>query len=138
MKRHFTVSGANAECVQAFGGFWKDFNGAHFSIDNDRLVLVTLRGTNTLLEHFVGLLDCARAARDGTEFEQRLTTDGFISDKAVQYCQEVQKIIGDLEGKTVTAADLWPFLRVLHVLSLDLHTVADQLTFQSARQVECV
>ena len=126
VKRHFTVSGANAECVQAFGDFWKDFNGAHFSIANDRLVLVTLRGTNTLLEHFVGLLDCARASRDGTEFEQRLTTDGFISDKAVQYCQEVQTIIGDLEGKTVTTADLWPFLRVLHVLSLDLHSSTRQ------------
>jgi hypothetical protein len=63
VKRNFTVSAANDECVQAIGDFWKDFNGAHFSIDNDRLVLVTLRGTNTLLEHFVGLLDCARRAR---------------------------------------------------------------------------
>jgi hypothetical protein len=89
-------------------------------------VLVTLRGTNTLLEHLVGLLDCARASRDGTEFERRLATDGFISDKAVQYCRELQNIIGDLEAKTVTAAELWPFLRVVHVLSLDLHSSTRQ------------
>jgi hypothetical protein len=126
VKRNFTVSAANDDCVQAIGDFWKDFNGARFSADNDRLVLVTLRGTNTLLEHFVGLLDCARASRDAAEFEQRLAADGFISDKAVQYCREVQKIIGDLEGKTVTAADIWPLLRALHVLSLDLHSSTRQ------------
>ena len=46
---------------------------------DDRLLLVTLRGTNRLLEHFVGLPDCARAARDGAEFEHTLPTKGFIS-----------------------------------------------------------
>lgn len=129
VKRNFTVSAANDECREAIGDFWKDFkNGGCFTSLDDRLVLVTQRGTSTLLEHFVGLLDCARAARDGDEFEQRLGTDGFISDKAVQYCREVQKIVGDLEGKAVTAAELWPFLRVLYVLNLDLHS--------STRQVE--
>jgi hypothetical protein len=127
VKRNFTVSAANDECTQAIGDFWKDFaNGERFSPADDRLVLVTLRGTNTLLERFVGLLDCARASRDGAEFEQRLATDGFISDKAVQYCRELQKIIGDLEGRPITAADIWPFLRVLHVLNLDLHSSTRQ------------
>lgn len=112
--------------MQAISDFWQDFNGDLFSTDNDRLVLVTLRGTNTLLEHFVGLLDCARASRDDVEFEQRLATDGFISDKAVRHCRELQKTIGDLEGRTVTAANIWPFLRVLHVLNLDLHSSTRQ------------
>src|SRR5712692_1202318 len=127
VKRSFRVSAADDECRKAIGDFWQDFkNSALMSPVDDRLVLVSQRGTNALLEHFVGLLDCARAARDGAEFEQRLATDGFISDKAVQYCRELQKIIGDLEGKPVTAADIWPFLRVLHVLSLDLHSSTRQ------------
>lgn len=126
VKRSFTVSASDKECVQAVGDFWKDFNGPHFSIAHDRLTLVTLRGTNTLLEHFVGLLDCARAARDGAEFEQRLATKGFISATAERYCGEVQKIIGDIEGRPVKAADIWPFLRALHVLSLDLHSSTRQ------------
>src|SRR5713101_24859 len=127
VKRNFTVSAANDECRQVIGDFWKDFKSTdRFSPADDRLVLVTLRGTNTLLEHFVGVLDCGRASRSGQEFEQRLATDGFISDKAVQYCGELQRIIGDLEGKPVTAADIWPFLRVLHVLSLDLHSSTRQ------------
>jgi len=131
VKRSFTVSASDKDCVQAIGDFWQDFNSAdRFSPADDRLVLVTLRGTNTLLEHFVGLLDCARAARDGAEFERRLATEGFISDTAVRYCGELQNIIGELEGKPVSAADIWPFLRVLHVLSLDLHNSTRQAEAQ--------
>ena len=126
VKRSFTVSGSDKECVETITDFWKDFNAPHFSKDHDRFTLVTLRGTNTLLRHFVGLLDCARAARGGVEFEQRLATEGFISNTAVRYCGELQKIIGTVEGKSVTAADIWPFLRALHVLSLDLHTSTRQ------------
>ncbi len=127
VKRSFTVSAADDNCKQAIKDFWKDFKSPdRFSPEDDRLVLVTLRGTDTLLKHFVGLLECARAARDGSEFEHRLATKGFISDKAVHYCVELQKIISELEGHPVTAAGIWPFLRVLHVLSLDLDTSTRQ------------
>jgi hypothetical protein len=127
VKRSFSVSASDKDCVQTIGDFWKDFNNASlFSPDADRLALVTLRGTNTLLEHFVGLLDCARASRDGADFAQRLGTEGFISDKAVVYCAALQKIIGALEGKALTPVDIWPFLRVLDVVSLDLHTSTRQ------------
>lgn len=126
VKRQFTVSAANDECVQAIRDFWQDFKGANFLADSDRLVLVTLRGTKTLLEHFVGLLDRARASRDGSEFGQSLGIEGFISKKAIEYCGELQKIVGDFENKTVTPAELWPFLRVLYVLNLDLHSSTRQ------------
>ena len=106
--------------------FLEGFQLLALSKDHDRFALVTLRGTNTLLEYFVGLLDCARAARSGVEFQQRLTTEGFISNTAVRYCSQVENIIGDIEEKLVTAADIWPFLRALHVLSLDLHSSTRQ------------
>ena len=125
VKRSFTVRASDQACVQAITDFWKDFNASHFSKDH-RFALVTLRGTETLLKHFVGLLDCARAARDGVEFEQRLATEGFISKTAVRYCGVLREIIGNVEGQPVTAADIWPFLRALHVLSLDLHTSTRQ------------
>lgn len=125
VKRSFTVRASDQACVQAITDFWKDFNASHFSKDH-RFALVTLRGTETLLKHFVGLLDCARAARDGVEFEQRLATEGFISKTAVRYCGVLRGIIGNVEGQPVTAADIWPFLRALHVLSLDLHTSTRQ------------
>jgi hypothetical protein len=127
VKRSFTISAADEECKKAIGDFWKDFKKADpFNPEHDRLVLVTLRGTNTLLENFVGLLECARGAADGEEFQRRLSLDGFISKKSVHQCNELCQIVSALEGTPVTGKDLWPLLRVLHVLSLDLHTSTRQ------------
>jgi hypothetical protein len=60
------------------------------------------------------------------EFEARLATEGFISAVAVDYCGELRKIISGIEVRPVAGADLWPFLRILHVLSLDLNTSTRQ------------
>lgn len=123
VKRSFTISAADDECEKAIGDFWKDFKKADpFNAQHDRFVLVTLRGTKTLLEYFAGLLDCARGAADGEEFERRLSLGGFISKRSVHQCNELCEIVSKLEGTPIAAKDLWPFLRVLHVLSLDLHT----------------
>ena len=127
VKRTFTVSSTDEDCKKAVLDFWKDFkNAQQFSPAADRFALITFRGTNTLLEHFSGLLDCARAARDGAEFESRLATPGFLSAKAANYCDEIRKIVGESEERSVSAAEVWPFLRVLHVLSLDLNSSTRQ------------
>lgn len=127
VKRTFTVSATDSECKKAVQDFWKDFrNPQQFSPAADRFALVTLRGTNTLLEHFSGLLDCSRAASDGAEFERRLAIPGFVSSKAVQYRDEIQTIISETEGRSVSASEVWPFLRVLHVLILDLNSATRQ------------
>jgi len=127
VKRTFTVSATDDECKKAVQDFWKDFkNPQLFSLAADRFALVTFRGTNTLLEHFSGLLDCARAARDGADFGRRLATPGVLSVKAVHYCDEIRAIIGEFEAKSVSVVEIWPFLRVLHILSLDLNTATRQ------------
>ena len=127
VKRTFTVSATDDECKKAVQDFWKDFkNPQQFSPDSDRFVLVTLRGTDTLLRHFSGLLDCARASRDEGDFEHRLNTPGFIDKRAVRYCNEIQKIVSEAEDRDVSLAEVWPFLRVLHVQSLDLDTPTAQ------------
>jgi hypothetical protein len=127
VKRSFTVSATDDDSKKAFQYFWTDFkNPQQFSPATDRFALVTLRGSNTLLEYFAGLLDAARAAPDGMEFERRLATKGFLNAKAVQYAQEFRTIIGAMEGGSVSAADIWPFLRVLHILSFDLNTSTQQ------------
>lgn len=123
VKRTFTVSERDEECRQVVQNFWKDFKTRPaFAPSVDRLVLVTLRGTQALLEHFSGLLDAARAARDEAEFEHRLTTPGFLNAKAIQYCSVIRAIIDAAEGVLVPIHEVWSFLRVLHVLSLDLAT----------------
>lgn len=131
VKRTFTVSAADEDCRAALQDYWTDFKALdRFAPELDRLVLITQRGTNALLTDFVSLLDCARAARNGVEFNHRLETVGFISKKAVHYCKEICKIVSDLEGRVVTATDLWPFLKVLYVLSLDLDTSTRQTEAQ--------
>jgi hypothetical protein len=127
VKRSLTISATDDECKKAIGDFWKDFKKASpFDPRHDRLVLVTLRGTDTLLKDFVGLLDCARGAAHGEEFVRRLSLDGFVSKKSEHQCRKLCEIVSALEEAPVTAKDLWPFLRVLHVLSLDLHTSTRQ------------
>lgn len=127
VKRSFTVSAANDECKKAFQDFWADFKDvAHFNPATDRFALVALRGTNTLLDHFAGLLDAARAARDAAEFAQRLAIRGFLNAHSINYAKEILTIISAVEGRSVSASELWPFLRVLHVLSLDLNTATQQ------------
>jgi hypothetical protein len=127
VKRAFSVSVTDEECKKAMQDFWKDFkNVTQFSHSADRFALVTLRGTNTLLEHFSGLLDCARASKDAADFEHRLTKPGFISRKAIKYCDDIRSIVSDLERRDVAVSEIWPFLRVFHVLSLDLNTSTRQ------------
>lgn len=127
VKRTFTVSASDAECVKAIGDFWKDFkNTGVFNPASDRFALITLRGTNVLLEHFAGLLDCARSASNAAEFEHRLSTKGFVDAKVVAYCNVVQTIVGGIERRTMTVQDVWAFLKSLHILSLDLVTATAQ------------
>ena len=145
VKRTFTVSANDSECKKAIQDFWQDFsNLQQFSPDSDRFALVTQLGTTTLLQHFTSLLNCARASRDAADFEHRLNTPGFSSKKSVQYCDEMRKIIGEIEERDVSVGDIWPFLCVLHVLSLDLASASGQteaiikslLTHTSGKPVE--
>ena len=127
VKRRFTMSSSDEECVKAVTDFWLDYkNGAIFNPAYDCFILVTLRGTNVLLEHFVGILDCARACSTSTEFEGRLQTPGLLRQTAITYYQELLTIIGKVEGRPMGPPDLWAFLRVLHLLSLDLNTSTSQ------------
>ena len=127
VKRTFTVSANDPECKKTLQNFWKDFNNSQmFSPARDRFALITLLGTTTLLQHFGSLLDCARASRDEVDFRHRLDTPGFISKTSIRYCNVIRKIIGEIEGEDVSVCDVWSFLCVLHVLSLDLASASGQ------------
>ena len=128
VKRTFTVSANDPECKKAIQNFWKDFNNSQqFSPDRDRFALVTRLGTTTLLQHFSSLLDYARASRDEADFEHRLDTPRFMNSKSVKYCNEVRKIIGEIEERDISVGAVWPFLRVLHVLNLDLSSASGNI-----------
>jgi len=125
-KRRFTVSAADTECVKTISGFWSDFSNPDFVQPTDRFVLTTLHGTNVLLHDFVGLLDAARYAQDGADFERRANLDGMITSHAKRQLSEIQKILAATLDAEPTLPELWEFLRLIHVQSLDLTTATAQ------------
>ncbi len=127
VKRSFTISSENDACQKAFADFWQDFkNSANFSPETDRLALITLQGTNLLLDKFGSLLDFARASVDGSDFERRIKIDGLLSKTARKQAETIQSILEKSFATTINADDFWRFLCVLHVISLDLTTKTAQ------------
>ncbi len=120
-KRTFRVSSSDEHCQKAILDFWRDFRASDlFDPETDRFAIVTLRGTNALLEDFSALLDAARVERSGDEFQSRLAKSGLLSKEAIRYCDEICRIVERAETRRVDRAEIWPFLRVIHILSLDL------------------
>lgn len=127
MKKTFTVSSRNEECQKTFIAFWKDFQDAsHFNRDRDRLALITMRGTDTLLKRLNALLDCARASISAADFSHRVTTDGYLHQTARQHEAAIRTIVESTTGGTVSDDEFWRFLKVIHVLSFDLNTSTAQ------------
>ncbi len=125
VKLQFTVSEKDEICKKAIADFWADFKGSKFDPEKDRFALITLRGTNVLLDGFNSLLDCARASADATDFMRRLTVDGFLSKTARGYAAAIRRILDDADAPP-TDEQFWRFLSVLHVVSFDLGTASAQ------------
>jgi hypothetical protein len=65
VKRSFTVSAADEDCIKTFTDIWHDFrNPSGFQPGQDAFAIITRHGTNVLLEHFGVLLDSARVSAE--------------------------------------------------------------------------
>ena len=123
-KRSFNVSEVDSDCKKTFAGFWMDFNARdRFNPARDALLLVTLRGTQTLLNGLGGLLDCARNSSNEEDFKNRISLPGYLTQKARDYSRVIKSIIEPLEpGNAISDQDFWRFLKVIHILPLDFTT----------------
>jgi len=127
VKRSFTVSATDEDCVKTFTDFWLDFvNARCFLQGTDAFAVITRHGTNVLLEHFAPLLDSARVAATSAEFFARLSTLGLLSAKSVAYASAVRQILDAAKGAPVTDDELWQLLRHVYVLSFDLNSTTCQ------------
>lgn len=127
-KRSFTVSASDPECTKTFKDFWDDYRDpGRFDPVNDRFVLATMRGTDSLLRSLGGLLECARAASDSGDFLARLTVPGVVEAKAKSYLEVITAIVSDTGGGTPSHEELWSFLRVVYILGVDLTTDTGQV-----------
>lgn len=127
VKRSLTASYSDEDFKDAILDAWLDFkSGVNFDKESDHFVFVTLLGSVTLIRFFSGLLDCARVSKDGSDFRHRLTTPGFLHAKVGAYCDAVQKILDESEGRSVTFDELRDFLRFIYLLCWDLNTATAQ------------
>ena len=126
-KLGFTVSASNPECIKTFSGFWTDFRAQGlFDPELDILVLVVQRATNVIMKGLGGLLECARAASDHTDFGDRLHTLGFVSNDVRKAAKAIKQIIGSSDAPVPSEPDFWRFLKRIFVLTLDLDTSSAQ------------
>ena len=126
-KRGFTVSASNPECIKTFSGFWTDFRAPGlFDPELDILVLVVQRATNVIMKGLGGLLACARAASDHTDFRDRLNTPRFVSNDVRTAAEDIKQIIESSETPVPSEPDFWRFLKCIFVLPLDLDTSSAQ------------
>jgi hypothetical protein len=120
VKRTFTVSESDEDCVKTFVAAWADFNNAAlFNKSHDALLLVTHLGTNRLLGDFGALLTQARASSTAVEFEARRSGKGLLNKRSTADYETIKKIIETSIGVAIATADLWDFLRAFYVLSYD-------------------
>ena len=126
-KLGFTVSASNPECIKTFSGFWTDFRAPGlFDPELDTLVLVVQRATNVIMKGLSGLLACARASSDHTDFRDRLITPRFVSNDVRNAAEAIEKIIEISETTVPSEPDFWRFLKRIFVLHLDLDTSSAQ------------
>ena len=127
VKLTFSVSVSDEDCRETIQGMWEDYLASdRFEACTDRLAIVTLHGTSTLLRDFNSLLLCARAAAAAEDFSRRLSLEGYISKRAQKQNAAVLKILSGHAGSAVEADSYWRFLRTVNVLSYDLNTPTAQ------------
>ena len=127
IKRSFSVSPQNAECISTIQGMWEDFvadDRLRYPID--QLCVIVLHGTSIILHDFSSLLQCARATKDVEDFDRRISLEGYVSKKAKAQNDALQAILKNHLGKAPEPLLYWQFLRSLNVLTFDLNTQTAQ------------
>jgi hypothetical protein len=121
VKRAFSLSAADSECVQTLRGALADFrNSAQFDQQRDVVAVVTSSLSAKLARGLRTLLACARASLTAADMARRLAIPGYLGKPALGYHKTIGKILAGAEGGAPSAEELWQFLRRFHVVDLDL------------------
>lgn len=127
VKRKLVISRHDKDFRKTIADAWKDFNAKNpFNPDADAFAIVTLRGTELLLNHFVALLDCARFCQDANDFSRRLTSPGLVSKTAQKYYHEACAVIEQEMKRPQAPGDVFAFLKRIYLLSFDLNSPTAQ------------
>jgi hypothetical protein len=127
VKRKLIVSRKDDDFRDVISNAWQDFRaGNPFDANTDAFAIVTLRGSESLLNHFLALLDCARFSKDAEDLGSRLATPGFLDKTVSRYYKEICGVIGEAMEQSAEPGAIFAFLNHLYLVSFDLNSATAQ------------
>ena len=120
--KHGLSIGATRDFKDLIADCWRMFagrDGAAFDPSLDRLGIVVPHVTVDAQRHLLPVLEMARDSVDGAAFRDRMAR-GDHSRRRSEFVYTIKSAIGDSGGPDVADDDLWRFLRLLHIVVLDM------------------
>ncbi len=122
IKHEITISESiDSMFAEVINSAWKDFNSTDFSIENDSIVLITGVLPKLDVNNTLPILEWAKYSSDSADFIKKSTTKGFTSDAKIKRIDIFRtQLTKANEGNAITDDELWRFLKIFQVISLDL------------------
>ena len=106
---------------------WKQWNsGTAFDRSRDAFLLAAAVSRSPRIHLFGRLTETARAAESSSDFEHRLSLEGYQNASVRELLPEVAAIIEKYTGNAPADDNLWQFLRGFFVSSFDFDASASQ------------
>ncbi|WP_067865661.1 hypothetical protein [Neptuniibacter marinus] len=122
IKHEITISESiDSMFAEVINSAWKDFNSTDFSIENDSIALVTGVLPKLDVNNTLPILEWAKYSSDSADFIKKSKTKGFTSDAKIKRIDIFRtQLTNANEGNAITDDELWRFLKIFQVISLDL------------------
>jgi hypothetical protein len=122
IKHEITISESiDSMFAEVINSAWKDFNSTDFSIENDSIALITGVLPKLDVNNTLPILEWAKYSSDSADFLKKSKTKGFTSDAKIKRIDIFRtQLTNANEGNAITDDELWRFLKIFQVISLDL------------------
>ncbi|KPH94810.1 hypothetical protein AMS58_09845 [Pseudoalteromonas porphyrae] len=122
IKHEITISESiDSMFAEVINSAWKDFNRSDFSIENDSIALITGVLPKLDVNNTLPILEWAKYSSDSADFIKKSKTKGFTSNAKIKRIDIFRtQLTNANEGNAITDDELWRFLKIFQVISLDL------------------
>ncbi|TPV56845.1 hypothetical protein FJ444_13885 [Aestuariibacter sp. GS-14] len=132
IKHEITISESQQSVfAEVINSAWKDFKKSTFSLELDRIALITGPLPKVDVNNTLPLLEWAKYSANSQDFLKKCNTNGFSSKSKLQRLETFKKQLANANGgRKVTDDELWGFLKTFQILSFDLdsqHSVVANL-----------
>lgn len=122
IKHEITISeSTDSIFAEVIKSAWKDFNSTDFSIENDSIALITGVLPKLDVNNTLPILEWAKYSSDSADFIKKSKTKGFSSKAKIKKIDIFRAQLTNANGgNAITDDELWRFLKIFQVISLDL------------------